>query len=280
VYIELLPYLRCPACRDSLRIAAGTVDDQVLSGELVCAGCLKRYPIRDGIVDLLGPPRPPTLAQVANELPITAQVYEAVWRPMALTLLSGERFPYERELPLILDLVGVARGGLFIDVACSNGLYARALARALSSRNGLVAGIDHSLPMLQEARRRAQAAGVRVSYLRAGARSLPFAAEVAAGVTIGGSLNEIGSVAGCAAEVQRVLAPSGRLASMSLARASSFVGRSVQFLLAPGGVRFFATQDLLATLAHAGLRPTALLQYGIVDFVGCVASNTEGDANG
>jgi SAM-dependent methyltransferase len=112
--------------------------------------------VRDGIADFLGPPRPPTPAQITNEWPLTAWVYERGWRPFALTLLSGEPFPYRRELPLITALAEPRRGGLYLDVACSNGLYARALARSLAGAPGHVVGVDHSLPMLKQARQYAR----------------------------------------------------------------------------------------------------------------------------
>jgi len=41
---ELLDILACPACR-------GDVEEQ--SGEIVCKGCGRRYPIRDGIPVML-----------------------------------------------------------------------------------------------------------------------------------------------------------------------------------------------------------------------------------
>jgi hypothetical protein len=127
-----------PLSIQHIRVAA---DDEIIGGDLGCAGCGARFPVRDGIADFLGPPRAPSPAQVTNELPPTAWVYERAWRPFALTLLSGESFPYRRELPLITGLIEPRRGGLYLDVACSNGLYARALARMLGAAPGHVVGV-------------------------------------------------------------------------------------------------------------------------------------------
>jgi uncharacterized protein YbaR (Trm112 family) len=90
---ELLPSLRCPTCAGALDLRDRRCDagGEIVSGALHCA-CGAVYPIRDGIADFLGPPRPPTIAQLTNELPATACEYERLWRPFALTLLSGESF--------------------------------------------------------------------------------------------------------------------------------------------------------------------------------------------
>lgn len=268
MYTDLLASLCCPGCGGALTLAAGerAPDGDVLTGSLACAGCPAAYPLRAGVADFLGPPDPATPAQAVNEWRLTAWAYERLWRPFALTLLSGERFPYRRELPLVTGLAGAGRGGLFVDVACSNGLYARALARQLG-RRGLVAGVDHSLAMLEEARRRARAAGLRVSYLRASAQALPIRPAAAAGVLIGGSLNEIGDLDTCLSEARRALAPGGRFVGMGLAQARTRPGRLLQRALAGGGVRFWSPAALAARLARGGLRPAGLWRYGLVLFL-------------
>jgi ubiquinone/menaquinone biosynthesis C-methylase UbiE len=239
---------------------------EIVGGCLLCSACTSCYPIRAGIADFLGPPRPPTPAQVTNEWPLTAWVYERLWRPFALTLLSGEPFPYQHELPLIAGLIEPARGGLYVDVACSNGLYARALTRTMRSAAGHVVGVDHSLPMLVQARAFARAAGLRISYLRAEAQALPLRASQAAGVVIGGSLNEIGDLNGCLAEVHRTLAPGGRYVAMTLTRASSPAGRALQRLIGASGICFWTPDDLLAHFTRSGLRTIGHWRYGIVLF--------------
>jgi SAM-dependent methyltransferase len=266
VYRDILPYLRCPTCRLPLAIQhiLAAADDEIIGGDLGCAGCGARYPVRDGIADFLGPPRPPTPAQVANELPLTSWVYERGWRPFALTLLSGESFPYRRELPLITGLVEPRRGGLYLDVACSNGLYARALARAIGGAPGHVAGFDHSLPMLKQARRYARETGLRISYLRAKAQALPVVAHAAAGVVIGGSLNEIGDLDTCLAEVRRTLAIDGRYVAMTLARAATPGGRAFQQLMGIGGIAFWTPEELSLAFSKHGVWTVARWKYGLV----------------
>jgi SAM-dependent methyltransferase/uncharacterized protein YbaR (Trm112 family) len=268
VYQEIVAYLRCPICQQSVSLEHAQTDrhTEIVGGELVCGGCASRYPIRAGVADFLGSGQPETPAQVTNDWRLTAWAYERVWRPFALSLLSGEPFPYRRELPFMTRMVQTARGGLYLDVACSNGLYARALTRTLRGAAGHVAGIDHSLPMLAQARRFARDAGLRVSYLRAAAQALPIAAEQAAGVVIGGSLNEIGDLDTCLAAVRRTLRPDGRYVAMTLARAATFYGRAFQRLLRHGGIQFWSSDELEAQFARHGLRTIERQQYGLVMF--------------
>jgi SAM-dependent methyltransferase/uncharacterized protein YbaR (Trm112 family) len=271
MYAEAIPYLRCPACGARLRPEGAERDDsgELTAGALSCERCGRGYPIREGVADFLGAPAPPTLTQLTNEWRATAWVYERAWRPFALTLLSREPFPYRRELPLVASMAKPERGGLFVDVACSNGLYARAMVRAARAHHGAalqVIGVDHSLPMLLEARRRAREAGLPISYVRASAQALPLASGAASGVTIGGSLNEIGDVDTCLGEARRLLADGGRLVMMSLARAATPLGGEVQRLLGPAGIAFWTPEELTALLARHGLATLRREQYGIVLF--------------
>jgi SAM-dependent methyltransferase len=268
VYSELLPHLRCPSCHDALTPEQLEQDSagEIVAGRLRCAACAAGYPIRCGIADFLGWPRPPSAAQVVNELPPTAWIYERLWRPFALSLLTGETFTYRRELPLIAALTEAQRGGLYLDIACSNGLYARALARTMRGAPGHVAAADHSFPMLAEGRRLARGASLRISFVRARVQALPIAADIAAGVVIGGSLNEIGDLDACLAEVRRTLAGGGRFVAMTLTRADTPTGRAVQSIVGTGGIQFWTHSELVAHFECHGLRTTGSWRYGIVLF--------------
>src|SRR5918912_2163847 len=114
-------------------------------------------------------------ANLTNFLPGAGPTYEPLWRVHSLTLLTGEPFPTHRELQIIFDLARLVRGGRYLDLGSSAGLYTRRLARALGEERGEVIGIDISPSMLREAARRARNAGARVSLARADAHDLPFA---------------------------------------------------------------------------------------------------------
>ena len=53
---DLMEILACPVCKGPLTLTITAVeDDEVITGELHCTACDERYPIADGIPDLLPP---------------------------------------------------------------------------------------------------------------------------------------------------------------------------------------------------------------------------------
>jgi ubiquinone/menaquinone biosynthesis C-methylase UbiE len=184
----------------------------------------------------------------------------------SLSLLTGEPFPNERELEIIKRLVHPARGGRYLDLGCSAGLYTRSLSANLDS--GAVVGIDISPSMLREAARRARGIGAEPSFIRANAAHLPFAGASFTGAVCGGSLNEFGDPARVLRETCRVLEPGGRLAIMGILRADTPRERRLQRLLSTGGIRFFDPDELLSLLDHAGFEPDSPQTYGPVFFMG------------
>lgn len=268
MYTDLLPFLVCTRCRGALRIAEqqASVGDALLEASLACDGCGAVYRVRSGVLDMAPFRRARTPAQFVNLLWPTAWAYERIWRPFALSLLSRERFPYERELALVTEMSGVRSGGLILDIACSNGLYARACARQTDGAGGVIVGVDHAWPMVVEAERRARAEGLRISYVHASAQMLPFTDGAATAVLIGGSLNEIGDLTGCLHELARVVSPSGRFIAMTLTRAATRAGQLLQRLLGSGGIVFWTPLDLGAEFARAGWSIVEQLQYGLVLF--------------
>ena len=240
-------------------VSAGTAGDPA-TGET--------YPIKNGYLDLLGRKiGADNVANLTNFLPAAGPLYEPLWRVRSLTLLTGETFPNGRELGIIADLVALGRGGPFLDLGCSAGLYSRALAARLGER-GDVVGIDISPSMLKEAARRARGSGTWPSLARADAEALPFADGSFAGVVCGGTLNELGDPARALRETRRVLAAGGRVAIMGILRARTPHGKRLQRFLSTGGLRFFEPDELASLLDHAGFDADPLRAHGAVFFAG------------
>ena len=60
---DLMDILACPMCKGELQLTIEQEDgDEVVRGTLVCAACNERYPIDDGIPNLL----PPDLRRAAE----------------------------------------------------------------------------------------------------------------------------------------------------------------------------------------------------------------------
>ncbi len=267
---ELLEIVRSsPASSEGLAFLEGATENgHISSGRVLDPESGKTYPVKNGYLDLLGrrigASNPVNLV---NFLPGAGPAYEPLWRVRSLTLLTGENLPIERELEIIADLVWLDRGGLYLDLGCSAGLYTRGLAARLGSRGDIV-GIDISPSMLKEAARRARRSGVGPSFVRADAKALPFADGVFAGAVCGGSLNEFGDPARTLRERRRVLEPGGRVAIMGILKAKTPRGRRLQRFLSMGGVRFFEPEEVRSLLDHAGLEPEPLRVHNIVFFAG------------
>lgn len=231
-------------------------------GWVVCAS-QHRFAIQQGVLDLLGPARPQSMAAQSNEWPITAWAYERLWRPYALTVLSGQSFSLERELEYICGDVRQPR--VVVDVACSNGLYARAMQTRYPQAQ--VIGIDRAWPMLVEAQRRATQQRLPISYVRADARALPLHDQAADVVLVGGSWNEMEQIDVVMRELQRVSRPFATLRSMGLTAATTQFGQMVQQLAGTGGVHFPTREAFIDILTACDWQITNTQQYGIVQLI-------------
>ena len=253
----VLPRLRTPRDgRSPVMVAADRPvelrGDELFTATLVGPGGVDPSPVVDGIWDAMGARRPPrTLAQLSNVVPPVPQLYERVWRVRSLGLLSGRPFPLAEELTELDAALGDVTGRVVVDVGCSEGLYSRHLA----GRGALV---------LRRAARRAAAAGVRIAPTRAIAQGLPLVDEGADAVVIGGSLNEIGDVAGALREAARVLPTGGRMFVMSLVRSTTRWGRLAQGLARPSGIDFPTTEATDAAFVAAGFSVADARLDGVV----------------
>ncbi len=241
-------------------------DGIILSGTTRLPATGETYRVKSGYLDLLkGRLGGDNAANLTNFLPGAGRGYEPLWRVRSLDLLTGEEFSNGRELEIIAEKVDLKRGGLFLDLGCSAGLYTRNLALSLGDA-GDVVGIDISPSMLREAARRSRKSGARPSFVRADAASLPFADASFSGAVCGGTLNELGDPAAALRETRRVLAPGSRLAIMGILRAGTPNGRLLQRFLSTGGIRFFALEELQGMLDAAGFDPDPVTTHGAVFF--------------
>jgi len=266
---ELLPLVRpVPVDTEGLIYVEGSEEDgMVRSGKVRSRSTGEDYEIKNGYLDLLKSHLgADSIANLTNFLPGAGRGYEPIWRVRSLALLTGGSFPNERELEIITRLVRPVRGGRYLDLGCSAGLYTRGLARNLDSGDSV--GIDISPSMLREADRRASRAGTNPSFIRASAANLPFFDSSLTGAVCGGSLNEFGDPARVLRETRRVLQPGGRLAIMGILGAGTRHGRRLQRFLSTGGIRFFDPDELASLLDHAGFEPDPLQTYGPVFIAG------------
>jgi SAM-dependent methyltransferase len=271
---ELLAIVRPRPSDTGGLVYAGGIDDDgmILGGKVRSPNSSETYEIMNGYLDLLKSRLGAyNVANLTNFLPGAGPAYEPLWRVHSLSLLTGGSFPSDRELRIVSDLVGLERGGRYLDLGCSAGLYTRNLARTLDGR-GEVVGIDISPSMLKEAARRAHEIGANPSFARADAHNLPFADASFSGAVCGGTLNEFGDPPRALRQTRRILEPGGRLAIMGILRARAPRGRRLQRFPSFGGVRFFDPDELRSLLGHAGFDPGPLRTYGLIFFAGATRS--------
>ncbi len=194
-------------------------------------------------------PRVP-LAQSSNFWPLTAAVYEPLWRRRSVSLLTAGSFSTARELELMLAWLKPQPGERILDAAASAGLYARTL---LQHAPGLeVHALDFSVAFLKKAQLYAKQGGVAPVFVHADVRVLPYRDAVFDALVCGGSLNEFTDLPRTVAEFARVLKSGGRMWLMYLTRAESWPGRVGQGLVRLSGLHFVAPARLEREAQQAG----------------------------
>jgi cyclopropane fatty-acyl-phospholipid synthase-like methyltransferase len=195
-------------------------------------------------------PRVPP-AQASNFLPVTAALYEPLWRKRSLSIITLGAFNVERELELMLEWLNIEPGQTILDAACSAGFYARTLLQHDPSL--IVHAVDFSLPFLKKAKDYAKRDNVFPILIQAEVRDLPYQNEVFDAIVCGGSLNEFLDVPKVMSEFSRILKPGGKMWQMYLSRAEEPIGRTIQSLLRLSGIRFIDSKTFEKQCSEVGL---------------------------
>lgn len=273
---EIWSRLVCPNCKQvgpnckqvGLRLSTSAVwDGEGLPeyGYAVCDNCKRLYPIAEGILDMARYEARPglTIAGWSNHFSPTPQLYERIWRRRALTLMTGESYPVERELNLLHEWMGVQAGETVVDLGTSTGVYARGVA----TKGATIFAVDLAWGMLREAKgyiARDRAKGIVL--MRAAAEKLPFEDGSVDAVVVGGSFNEMKSIPTALREAQRVTREGGRMFVMSLSESTKSSVHLLQAFLSTGGIQFPSVNEFNAMTAGAGWKTEKQELRGIVLF--------------
>ena len=130
-----------------------------------------------------------------------------------------------------------SEGNLVLDVATGTGLVASRLARKIGD-NGLVVGVDLTLPMLWTAKRTlaSKSQARSTDWVLARAENLPFKDEVFEASTISLALRNVSDAQKTISEMSRVTVSRGLVASLDFARPLHNIQR---FLYYPYILAFF-----------------------------------------
>jgi 2-polyprenyl-3-methyl-5-hydroxy-6-metoxy-1,4-benzoquinol methylase len=190
-------------------------------------------------------------AQASNFLPLTAALYEPLWRKRSLSIITLGAFSVERELALMLEYLRPQPNERILDAACSAGLYARTLLNHDATLE--LHAVDFSLPFLKKAKQYAERDGVSPILVQADVGNLPYRNEVFDAIVCGGSLNEFLDIPKVLSECSRILKPGGKMWQMYLSRAEEPVGKIIQGLLRLSGIRFIDPKTFEKQCHEVGL---------------------------
>ena len=222
---EALQLLRCPACRATLTEAtAGPAPGRAT---LDCSGCGRRWPLRNGIPQLVFP------EELARE---DARV-ERFWNRMAPTYDLISRItavqrgvPEDEERRQLAGRLGIGSGATVLEVAAGTGSNLKAIAEDGGNRVTAF-GLDISWRMLERARRKLRGLSPEPELVAGNAHYLPFPDGVFDAVLGGYGTKYFTDKAQALGEMFRVARPGGRIVVTDLG--------------VPPGKRFTLRQRLL-----------------------------------
>ncbi|HQI02872.1 MAG TPA: methyltransferase domain-containing protein [Deltaproteobacteria bacterium] len=236
----------CPVCQGRL-LEAGSEDS------VVCSSCRAAYPRERRLIDLIpGRRTAGSFPQLAMESSPIISVYEGyLWRKNPLfAFFMGITF--EREFEITCRALSLHDNDTVLDLACGTGIYGRRITAHLPE--GMVVGIDLSLPMLSYAAARFDEGDLSNYLLIHGdASRIPLADESIDAAMCGASLHLFPDPEAAVMEISRVLKDGGRFAvsvfSPGQGRLFEWIASMVRTV---EGIRGISSRDLEGMFSRAG----------------------------
>jgi demethylmenaquinone methyltransferase/2-methoxy-6-polyprenyl-1,4-benzoquinol methylase len=192
-------------------------------------------------------------AYVESLFSIVAPKYDIINTVLSLTRhRTWRRFAVSKS--------GLQPGENALDVCCGTGDFAMELARVVGA-DGMVVGIDFSMPMVRLAEEKANRCGCKwVSFLEANASRLPFADDSFECVTVGFGLRNVANISEVVSEMVRVTRPGGKVISLEASRITS------PFLVLPWRFYFYTLAPWVAKLLGGRLEAYKYLPRSVSEF--------------
>lgn len=244
----------CPKCMSPQTFLALTE-----GGAYACEQCHVVYSMRQGFLDLLPDfPARHTFSHTLMEWAPLIRIYNSRWYRYSVlaTWLFGMAF--HEEYALISRIAALKGHEMLLDLACGPGTYTRPFAQQLPQ--GVVVGVDLSVPMLSYASARAhQESCQNVLFLHGHAEKLPFPDEEFDHLNCCGALHLFSDLPAALTEMHRVLKHGGKMTAT--AYRNWIPGETAKKLVAwhyrVFGTNYFHAVDLETMLSNAGFHQVA-----------------------
>jgi ubiquinone/menaquinone biosynthesis C-methylase UbiE len=184
----------------------GGDEPRLIFGPVQCSACSTRFPIGEGLIDLVGERHEPKGLQGRLEAAWFARSYEKYVRPSLELVLTRGGFDRDSEYLVYRSLLGRPSAPV-LDLGCGTGIFARRLAT--EGLEQTIIALDVSKPMIEEAIAQAREHGVDIDFIRGEAPALPFQDASLGAVLQVGSFHLIADLDATLREVKRVLKPKG-----------------------------------------------------------------------
>jgi len=255
--LEIVEYLRCPACKGELKLKADRhTGAKVLSGQLLCQECNRGYEIADGLSNLVYPEPeklPQIDAQFLKQYERIAASYDRTIRLMALLLGIWEPRARRRDLIAPLEL---EPGDCVLEVGAGTGSNMAIIAKRIGKdgKDGKLFALDLSPGMLAAAREKLRKRRIEAEFVLGNGAYLPYKDDTFDAVLHFGGINTFGEKERAIAEMVRVAKPGAKIV----------IGDEG---LAPGKEKtWFGRRLLKMNTLFANKPPVDLLPENVEDF--------------
>lgn len=250
---------------ESISVPNEAANLQKVFAGTICSRKGDEYEIRDNIIDLLGDTfSKKTLAQYSNDWLLTSAVYEDYWRKNAISLLSGQDFPLEKEKQLLQEWIPAETGKWYLDIGCSTALYSRFLVS--ENKDAYVVALDYSMNMLRKARQKARDEQLNFYLLRTDAQKMPFFQSTFDGLLCGGTLNELVDPIKVLYESRRIIKDGGIFFVMHLLKGDTWYERLLQETSKLSGLSFWSQKESNKKFRQTGFEVLSQEKQGWVCF--------------
>lgn len=257
---RFLELLQCPVCGGrQLNLGAGRRPD------LICESCHARYPIVDGIIDMMPPHRSIEPGQYRTEtlFDLIANIYDVVAPAMSIGIWHCSPLRY---IDQENRAVGRANGGVLLKAPIATGVV---IDKVLAPYHDVaIVGVDSSWKMLKKANARLKRHGQPYLLLRADLNVLPLRDGCVNGVQSVNGLHTFTDRQVAVSEWVRVAKPGSMISGSTLIRgqegtADAALDRFEQYgvypMLRSGGF-------IVEELRSAGVTNVLHESYGAVMF--------------